>query len=100
MPTDADKKFCAQIGQHVRQSLLAWWAEGRGTTSKYESRAGWVLTPEAQADRDDFYLNYAGRDCQCHISPPCNYCVVYNPGNPENQEEDDGCWMSAMKGGA
>ena len=98
MLTDADKKFCVAVGRHVRQSLLAWWAEGCGTTSEYESRAGEVLTPEAQADRDDFDLNYAGRGCRCHISPPCNYCV--HPGNPENQEEDDDCWMPAIKGGA
>ena len=99
MLTDADKKFCAaSIGQHVRQSLLAWWAEGCGTTSEYESRAGEVLTPGAQADRDDFDLNYAGRGCQCPISPPCNYCA--HPGNPDNQEDDDDCWMPAMNGGA
>ena len=94
MLTDADKKFCASIGQHVRQSLLAWWAEGCGTTSEHESRAGEVLTPEAQADRDDFDLNYASMGCQCCISPPCNYCV--HPGNPENQEENDGCWVPAI----
>lgn len=49
-----------------------------------------ILTPEAQADRDDFdAMNYGG--CSCHISPPCNYCV--HPGNPLNQDDFDECWM-------
>lgn len=50
-----------------------------------------ILTPEAQADRDDFdasYGLYGG--CSCHINPPCGYCM--HPGNPANQEEDS-CWM-------
>lgn len=47
-----------------------------------------VLTPEAQADRDDFERDDYG--CSCHISRPCGYCT--HPVNPLNQEDDD-CWM-------
>ena len=51
-----------------------------------------VLTPEAQAERDDFETEY-GRDgkCACHISAPCASCM--HPGNPLQQEEDDSCWV-------
>lgn len=55
-----------------------------GTLRKKER----VLTPEAQADRDDF--DAEDGCCSCHISPPCGYCT--HPGNPLNQE-DDSCWM-------
>jgi hypothetical protein len=51
-----------------------------------------ILTPEAQADRDEFDLydiTYGG--CSCHINPPCGYCT--HPGNPANQDEEDSCWM-------
>ena len=50
-----------------------------------------VLTPEAQAERDDFDAEVADYGCTCCIHPPCGYCV--HPGNPLNQEEDDSCWV-------
>ena len=54
-----------------------------------------VLTDEAQADRDDFDINYGGYSshggCSCFISPPCGFCT--HPGNPLNQEEFDDCWI-------
>ena len=34
-----------------------------------------VLTPEAQAERDDFDAEVADRGCTCFISPPCGYCT-------------------------
>ena len=52
-----------------------------------------VLTPEAQAERDDFDAEVADRGCTCFISPPCGYCT--HPGNPHNQEEDETAWMTA-----
>ena len=53
-----------------------------------------ILTPEAQAERDQFESEY-GRDgnCSCHISPPCASCM--HPGNPLQQDEDESCWMEA-----
>lgn len=48
-----------------------------------------VLTPEAQAERDDFERNY--NNCSCHISPPCSSCT--HPGNPLSQAEDDSAWV-------
>lgn len=53
-----------------------------------------VLTPEAQAERDQFVAEH-GHDgnCSCHISPPCGSCM--HPGNPRNQEEDEAAWMDA-----
>ncbi len=48
-----------------------------------------VLTPAAQAERDNFDAAYG--DCSCHLSPPCGSCT--HPGNPMNQDEDEGCWM-------
>lgn len=50
-----------------------------------------TLTPEAQADRDDFerYAREHG-GCSCHISPPCGYCS--HPGNPLCQD-DESCWI-------
>lgn len=51
-----------------------------------------VLTPEAQAERDQFDLEVADRGCTCFISPPCGYCT--HPGNPRNQEEDETAWMT------
>jgi DnaJ-class molecular chaperone len=50
-----------------------------------------VLTPEAQADRDEFDATFANSGCACHISPPCNFCV--HAGNPDNQAEDEDAWM-------
>jgi hypothetical protein len=49
-----------------------------------------VLTPEAQAERDQFDREYGDGGCTCFISPPCGWCT--HPGNPHNQEEDE-CWM-------
>ena len=52
-----------------------------------------VLTPEAQAERDDFQAEYGyDGNCSCHISPPCNSCL--HPGNPRNQEEDETAWVA------
>ena len=56
------------------------------------------LTPEAQADRDEFERLYDGGNCSCHLSPPCGSCV--HPGNPRNQEEDDTAWRSQPAEGA
>ena len=51
-----------------------------------------VLTPEAQAERDQFVSEYGlDGNCSCHISPPCPSCM--HPGNPLQQEEDDSCWL-------
>lgn len=51
-----------------------------------------TLTPEGQADRDDFEREYGTEgNCSCHLSPPCGSCMY--PGNPRNQEEDDTCWV-------
>lgn len=51
-----------------------------------------VLTPDAQADRDDFTREYGSNgNCSCHISPPCNSCM--HPGHPLNQERDE-CWTT------
>ena len=50
------------------------------------------LTPEAHADRCDFLVEYGHYgNCSCHISPPCASCL--HPGNPNNQEEDESCWI-------
>lgn len=49
------------------------------------------LTPEAQADRDDFSDEYRRSCCSCHLSPPCGYCL--HPDNPDNQAECDECWI-------
>lgn len=54
-----------------------------------------VLTPEAQAERDDFDRAYDGGNCSCHISPPCGSCT--HPGNPRNQEEDDTAWTYVVE---
>jgi hypothetical protein len=52
------------------------------------------LTPEAQAERDDFKAEYGSDgNCSCHLSPPCGSCS--HPGNPRNQEEDESCWQGA-----
>lgn len=51
-----------------------------------------VLTPEAQAERDQFVSEHGlDGNCSCHISPPCHSCM--HPGNPMQQEEDDSCWV-------
>lgn len=53
-----------------------------------------VLTPEAEAEREDFEAKYGMLgNCSCHISPPCGSCI--HPGNPRNQEEDETAWMAA-----
>lgn len=52
-----------------------------------------ILTPEAEAEREDFEAEIADRGCTCFISPPCGYCT--HPGNPRNQEEDETAWMAA-----
>lgn len=49
-----------------------------------------ILTPEAQAERDDFDREHEHRGCTCFIFPPCGHCL--HPGNPRNQEEDPGAW--------
>jgi len=54
-------------------------------------REGFVLTEEADNDRAEFLSDYADGGCSCFISPPCSYCV--HPGNPNNQVEDDNCWV-------
>lgn len=52
-----------------------------------------VLTPEAQADRDDFVSSYGDDgNCSCHLSAPCASCM--HPGNPLQQDEDESCWMT------
>lgn len=49
------------------------------------------LTPEAQAERDEFESAYGhGGNCSCHLSPPCGSCT--HPGNPHNQAEDETAW--------
>lgn len=50
-----------------------------------------VLTPGAQAERDQFEAEYGDGNCSCHLSPPCNSCI--HPGNPLNQAEDDSAWQ-------
>jgi hypothetical protein len=53
------------------------------------NRDGMVLTPESQADRDEFEeIDFNG--CSCFISPPCSFCT--HPGNPQNQDDFDECW--------
>lgn len=53
-----------------------------------------VLTPDAQAERDDFDQEHERRGCTCCISPPCSHCL--HPGNPRNQEEDPDAWMDEL----
>jgi DNA repair exonuclease SbcCD ATPase subunit len=56
-----------------------------------------ILTPEAEAEREDFEARYGMLgNCSCHISPPCGSCT--HPGNPRNQEEDETAWMAAPAG--
>jgi len=50
-----------------------------------------TLTAEAQAERDQFNAQFGDGNCSCHLSPPCNSCT--HPGNPQNQDEDESCWM-------
>ena len=53
-----------------------------------------ILTPEAEAEREDFEARYGMLgNCSCHISPPCGSCT--HPGNPRNQEEDETAWVAA-----
>lgn len=55
-----------------------------------------VLTPGAQAERDDFERRYGDDgNCSCFISPPCGSCT--HPGHPLNQEEDDTAWTYAVE---
>ena len=65
--------------------------EGKSQTAAFAER---ILTPEAEAEREDFEAMYGMLgNCSCHISPPCGSCV--HPGNPRNQEEDETAWMAA-----
>lgn len=65
-----------------------------GEPLKAASKAERVLTPEAEAEREDFEAKYGMLgNCSCHISPPCGSCI--HPGNPRNQEEDETAWMAA-----
>jgi hypothetical protein len=60
----------------------------------FPSKAERILTPEAEAERDDFEAKYGMLgNCSCHIFPPCGSCT--HPGNPRNQEEDETAWMAA-----
>ena len=52
------------------------------------------LTPDAQADRDTFELDYGSGNCSCHISAPCGSCT--HVGNPLNQENDPDAWIPAV----
>ncbi|PMS26051.1 hypothetical protein C0Z16_27910 [Paraburkholderia rhynchosiae] len=56
-----------------------------------------VLTPEAQAERDDFKaIGYEDRGCTCFTGcVPCGWCT--HPGNPLNQDEDESCWMEVSQ---
>lgn len=50
------------------------------------------LTAEAEADRAAFHDYYGyGGNCSCHLNPPCSSCT--HPGNPDNQDEDESCWV-------
>lgn len=51
------------------------------------------LTPEAEAEREQFEHEYGDAGCTCFISPPCGWCT--HPGNPHNQEEDETAWCDA-----
>ena len=65
--------------------------EGKSQTAAFAER---ILTPEAEAEREDFEAMYGMLgNCSCHISPPCGSCV--HPGNPRNQEEDETARMAA-----
>lgn len=88
-------EFNKSIREYVRFELLSWLAEGVGTTSDYDFRAGLVLTKRAEDERAEFYYLYGSFGwCNCFISPPCCFCV--HPGNPVNQEETDECWTFAI----
>lgn len=50
------------------------------------------LTPEAQAEREQFESEYGEGNCSCHLSAPCPSCV--HPGNPRNQEEGETAWVT------
>ena len=53
-----------------------------------------ILTPEAEAEREDFEAEYGLEgNCSCHLSAPCASCM--HPGNPLQQDEDESCWMAA-----
>src|SRR5690606_1225257 len=52
-----------------------------------------ILTPAAQADRDDFDEFHQERGCTCFDKPPCGFCI--HPGNPLNQQGDD-CWREVL----
>lgn len=38
----------------------------------------------------EWYSEFRGGNCSCHLSPPCNCCI--HPGNPLNLNEDDEAW--------
>lgn len=94
---DAALAFNVEIAAYVRAELLAYLAEGEGTTSDYPHRAGMILTPEAQGERDWFESVFGNEGCTCFIFQPCCYCT--HPGNPRNQEEDEDCWVPVLNGG-
>lgn len=81
-----------------RGNEYVYWLSAAGAAPKQEAakpvKRERVLTPEAEAERDQFEAVY-GRDgnCSCHISPPCGSCM--HPGNPRSQEEDETAWMDA-----
>ena len=52
-----------------------------------------ILTPEAEAERDDFERVHERRGCYCHISAPCGHCT--HPGHPLALAEDETAWTWA-----
>lgn len=81
------------LGEHT---AVVWLKGKRGCVKLSHCKpipAERELTPEAQAERDDFERTYDGGNCSCHLSPPCGSCM--HPGNPRNQEEDESCWRGA-----
>jgi hypothetical protein len=47
----------------------------------------YILTDEAQHDRDMFEIEQRSRGCSCWTGmAPCNWCT--HPGNPLCQEDD------------
>ena len=59
MLTYSDKEFCVSIGRHVRQSLLAWWAEGCGATSKPQAHR-WLTRLELVMLRALAFIEMSG----------------------------------------
>lgn len=50
-----------------------------------------MLTEQAQKDRDEFYKIHNSSICSCTDEVICEVCS--HPGNPLNQEYDEGCWQ-------